>query len=314
MKQMTFASLALERRRNQTRRERFLAETLAKGAQIKTYIWDDGRLVGLLDHATTPPTLLTLDLDQLGTPRVARNAQGTVVWRWDSDGYGTTLPNEDPDGNGTKTTIHLRFPGQYYDQESGLHYNWHRYYSPRLGRYIPADPIGIEGGPNLYGYAAQNPLRHTDPAGLQAFSLPTLPPPAHGGNSVLPERLGVYGDAGEISFPGLFNEASGSSQSDAAEDQSISPPGNCSATQHRILQDAVNVACKVKRRCDPSQACETLKNNYYLNLRCAQARDEINNTCFGGGNAGHRQAADDARSAAKRCLTLSQQKNCDSCP
>ncbi|MBL8438601.1 MAG: RHS repeat-associated core domain-containing protein [Zoogloeaceae bacterium] len=166
MKQMTFASLALERRRNQTRRERFLAETLATGAQIKTYIWDDGRLVGLLDHGTTPPTLLTLDLDQLGTPRVARNAQGTVVWRWDSDGYGTTLPNEDPDGNGTKTTIHLRFPGQYYDQESGLHYNWHRYYSPRLGRYISADPIGVEGGANLYSYVGANPLSRADPEGL----------------------------------------------------------------------------------------------------------------------------------------------------
>jgi RHS repeat-associated protein len=151
--------------------DNLLAETLATGAPIKTYIWDDGRLVGLLDHATTPPTLLTLDTDQLGTPRAARTAQGTVVWRWDSDGYGTTVPNEDPDGNGTKTTINLRFPGQYYDLESGLHYNWNRYYSPKLGRYISPDPIGLAGGINTYGYVGGNPLGYTDRFGLLSEAL-----------------------------------------------------------------------------------------------------------------------------------------------
>jgi RHS repeat-associated protein len=51
----------------------------------------------------------------------------------------------------------IRLPGQYHDAETGLHYNWHRYYDPNTGRYISADPIGIAGGLNLYGYWSKVP-------------------------------------------------------------------------------------------------------------------------------------------------------------
>ena len=60
----------------------------------------------------------------------------------------------------------MRFPGQYYDAETGLHYNRNRYYDPTTGRYISADPIGQLGGINLYRYAANNPLPFIDPDGL----------------------------------------------------------------------------------------------------------------------------------------------------
>lgn len=83
---------------------------------------------------------------------------GQVVWRWESEGYGGTAPNEDVDGDGNKLTPNLRFPGQYYDEESGLHYNWHRYYSPRLARYLSPDSVGLDGGLNLYTYALGNPI------------------------------------------------------------------------------------------------------------------------------------------------------------
>jgi uncharacterized protein RhaS with RHS repeats len=63
-----------------------------------------------------------LHTDHLNTPRLATDDQQTVVWRWDSEGFGSTLADTDPDGDGTNVNINLRFPGQYYDSETGLHY------------------------------------------------------------------------------------------------------------------------------------------------------------------------------------------------
>jgi RHS repeat-associated protein len=62
--------------------------------------------------------------------------------------------------------VNLRYPGQVFDPESGLHYNQARYYDPTTGRYLSPDPIGLAGGVNTYGYAENNPLRYTDPLGL----------------------------------------------------------------------------------------------------------------------------------------------------
>ncbi len=66
----------------------------------------------------------------------------------------------------TQVSNPLRFPGQYQDDETGLHYNWYRYYDNSIGRYVTRDPIGLRGGLNTFGYVYGNPLKHTDLLGL----------------------------------------------------------------------------------------------------------------------------------------------------
>jgi RHS repeat-associated protein len=69
----------------------------------------------------------------------------------------------------------IRFPGQYYDGEMGTHYNYYRNYDPSLGRYIQSDPIGLEGGLNIYGHADGNPVNTIDPTGEFAIVIPFIP-------------------------------------------------------------------------------------------------------------------------------------------
>ncbi len=104
--------------------------------------------------------------DHLNTPRLITDNGNKAVWRWDADPFGNTAPNEDPDGDGVRFSYNLRFPGQYYDQETGLHYNYFRDYDPGTGRYVESDPIGLMGGINTYLYVRGNPLSYIDPQGL----------------------------------------------------------------------------------------------------------------------------------------------------
>jgi RHS repeat-associated protein len=83
--------------------------------------------------------------DQLGTPQIMTDATNTVVWEADYKPFGEAEVNPN-----SSVVNNFRFPGQYFDAETGLHYNYHRYYDPKTGRYLTPDPIGLEGGINLY--------------------------------------------------------------------------------------------------------------------------------------------------------------------
>ncbi|MFY9260520.1 MAG: RHS repeat-associated core domain-containing protein [Gallionella sp.] len=104
--------------------------------------------------------------DHLDSPRSITNSAGQEVWRWDNtDPFGNNIANENPAKLGT-FTFNLRFPGQYFDRETGLHYNVNRDYNPAVGRYIESDPIGLQGGINTFGYVGGNPLGAVDLRGL----------------------------------------------------------------------------------------------------------------------------------------------------
>jgi RHS repeat-associated protein len=75
------------------------------------------------------------------------------------------VPNENPEGVGA-FAYNLRFPGQYFDTETGLHYNYYRDYDPNTGRYMQSDPIGLKGGLNTYAYVGDAPSLYSDRFGL----------------------------------------------------------------------------------------------------------------------------------------------------
>jgi RHS repeat-associated protein len=108
----------------------------------------------------------TVHSDHLQTPTVLSNSQGTTVWSMQHVAFGQAWINNDPDADGIAVEFNQRFPGQYYDQETGLNYNYFRDYDPAIGRYVQSDPIGLAGGMNVYGYGHSNPIRHIDPSGL----------------------------------------------------------------------------------------------------------------------------------------------------
>ena len=120
------------------------------GVLIREYVYVNGEPLAQID-AGSPEVLTYIHTDHLMTPRYGTNAGGSTVWTWDSGAFG----KEAPTGS---ATVNLRFPGQYYDSESTLHYNWNRYYNPAIGRFISSDPIGLEGGLNTFGYAGQSPV------------------------------------------------------------------------------------------------------------------------------------------------------------
>ncbi|XAH21231.1 RHS repeat-associated core domain-containing protein [Xylophilus sp. GW821-FHT01B05] len=150
--------------------EGLVAEFDAQGKLAKAYGWQPGSTWGTAPLWQAEPAAGQglgsadyhyLHTDHLGTPQLATDGSGQTSWKGQSEAFGKTTPE-----GSSRIAVNLRLPGQYWDAEVGTHYNRFRDYQPAMGRYIQADPIGVEGGGNQYLYANDTPLMFTDPLGL----------------------------------------------------------------------------------------------------------------------------------------------------
>ena len=115
-----------------------IEETHNDGTLVRDYLWADNTPIAMItkDPTTGTETVTYLHTDYDNTPRLATDSTGTILWRWEGV-FGTTSPNPN------QVNVTLRYPGQTYDSETGLSYNWNRYYDPSTGRYVSPDPVSV---------------------------------------------------------------------------------------------------------------------------------------------------------------------------
>ena len=161
----------------------------ATGKGRQEYIWlptDDGQAIPIGVYKRG--RFYAVHADHLGTPRLITDDDNKPVWQWPYSAFGNNKPTgvlkETPNPKaaitnqpvllkaaGTSLDVNLRFPGQYFDEESNLSYNYFRSYNAAQGRYTQPDPIGMEGGFNRFAYANSSPLMGIDPQGKNAILL-----------------------------------------------------------------------------------------------------------------------------------------------
>ncbi|WP_216636495.1 RHS repeat-associated core domain-containing protein [Endozoicomonas ascidiicola] len=176
--------------------ERIKKEIVATGT-VTHYLYNDQGLIGEYDDngqliqeygwkpqslwSTDPLFTRTVDSasgktkvhyylnDHSGQPQRAFTRNGAITWQARSSSYGQATISDK-----STLTNNLRLPGQYFDSETGLHYNWFRYYDPSLGRYLRNDPTGLYGGLNAYAYGLGNPLLYADNNGQLPILIPII--------------------------------------------------------------------------------------------------------------------------------------------
>jgi RHS repeat-associated protein len=144
-----------------------IGESDVSGDFSKEYLYRSSNRLALVDYsADTNGEIYFLGNDRIGTPIILTDLTNTVVWEAVYEPFGNAEINPN-----SSVECNLRFKGQYYDQESGFHYNYHRYYISSSGRYLTPDPIGLKGSINLFEYVANNPINYIDPLGLEKVTL-----------------------------------------------------------------------------------------------------------------------------------------------
>ncbi|MFI6495042.1 DUF6531 domain-containing protein [Streptomyces sp. NPDC050564] len=132
------------------------------GGPTRSWEWAPGTNRALLqiDQDEVDRRFYAIVTDLVGTPTELVDEEGRIAWRARTTLWGTPLGGPDD-----LVDCPLRFPGQYHDAETGLRYNFRRYYDPENARYISPDPLGLAPAPNHHAYV-RDPLRFTDPWGL----------------------------------------------------------------------------------------------------------------------------------------------------
>jgi RHS repeat-associated protein len=133
-----------------------IAESNSSGTITAEYVYLNSQPLAKIEGANT----YYYHNDHLATPQKMTDSTGTVVWSADYKPFGEATVTV------STITNNLRFPGQYFDGETGLNYNYYRDYNPAIGRYMEADPIGLDGGINPFTYVANKVVRWVDPLGL----------------------------------------------------------------------------------------------------------------------------------------------------
>ena len=205
--------------------------------------------------------------DQLGAPIQATNKSGAVVWAASYNVFGQGQITTPLASAGSPVIdSNLRLPGQYFDEETGLHYNYFRYYDPTTGRYIQDDPIGLDGDTNRYAYANSNPLTGADPYGLfnifKPADWPTVP------QSWIDDIAGVGdGMLAIVSF-GLWNGEA------VRERLGIVSVDTCSDAYGRGKIIGELAATLILLRARPRSPCNSFPENTLVHVRPADASEE----------------------------------------
>jgi RHS repeat-associated protein len=210
-----------------------IGEYTSTGSPIREYIYLEGERVAMYDHTTVEPkdstntkAIVYLHNDQVGQVQYAYNSDGQIIYERVQTPFGETMSEM----NAYNVQIPVRFPGQYYDSETGFNQNWNRDYDSSLGRYVQSDPIGLMGGINTYGYVMQNPGMWVDPKGLDvtgAIGTGIAGGGSYGGLSGTAAAKGVTSGAKsgaenvKIGIAGQIGTTTGSTISGAGQSSSV---------------------------------------------------------------------------------------------